>query len=92
MGFMDFGVIPIEGRKRLEIISVAFYEIPSRATHLYLRNGHISFGFSPSFKFKEREKSRRGRFLKIPAGARTVCFPEYSFKSEGHHYGQPQWL
>ena len=87
---MDFRVIPIGGKNKLKMISLVFYEIPSGATHVYLRNGHISFGFSSSLK--EEEKSSKGRFLKISADAKTVCFPEYSFKVGGHYYGQPQWM
>lgn len=87
---MDFGVIPTGGKNKLTIISGVFYEIPNGATHVYLRNGQISFGLSLSPK--KEEKSTKGRFVKIPEGAQTVAFPEYIFKASGHFYGRPAWL
>lgn len=85
----DFRVIEVAGEKKFRITAEIIFSVPQGATHIYLRNGQLSFGFSASMNGDKR--TANGRFLKIPDNCKAVSFPEYSFKIGGHYYGKPQW-
>ncbi len=85
---MDFRAIEKAGGKKF-VIAGNIYPVPQGATHIYLRNGQLLFGFSLSPDGDK--KTNKGRFLKIPGSCKAVSFSEYTFKVGGHHYGEPQW-
>lgn len=89
---MDFRIIGINGKKKFDLDSTTFYEIPTRKagyrrfTHRH--NGKLCFGISKS-------KIKAKRFIEIPdflPGSLSVThvrFPDYKFSHAGHNYGKP---
>lgn len=87
----DFRVIEMTGKKKFGILAGMIYSVPQGATHIYLRNGQLSFGCSASMDVDKRS-TNNGRFIRIPDNCKAVSFPEYAFKIGGHYYGRPRWL
>ncbi|MEK7163025.1 MAG: hypothetical protein AAB696_01925 [Patescibacteria group bacterium] len=88
---MNFKVFKTkEGKKKIPIeASKRFHEVPIGTTHVHVKAGKISFGFSSSIDGDK--KTKKGRFIKIPSGAFAISFPKYCRDVAGHYYGEPQW-
>ena len=56
------------------------------ATHVGLKNGIIAFFWSPD-EDTIYKSNNNWLFIKIPEGARALCFPEAKRDYEGWHYG-----
>jgi len=69
------------------------YAIPKmqkglRATHVGLKNGCITFFWSPDNIFLHKSKTSKRLFLKIPeTGVKALAFPEVRKDEQGWHYG-----
>lgn len=91
---MDFRIISVNGKKKIDLNQGTMYEIPAgkagfkRFAHRH--NGKLCFGIS-------KEKIKAKRFIEIPdflpgsLPVTHITFPEYAFGHAGHNYGRPEF-
>lgn len=91
---MDFKIIAVDGKKKLNLVAEKYYKIPDEANCLHIRAGKICFGFSKTIPRFSNKLTKRGKFFEIPLflTRRIVEFPNFEFSPAGYHYGQPVWL
>jgi len=58
-----------------------------KATHVGLKNGYITFFWSPDNIALYKSKTNKWLFIKIPEGAKALAFPDAKRTNGGWNYG-----
>lgn len=94
---MDFGIIAVEGKKKMDLEDDRVFKIPNGATHIHVYSGKICFGRSKTLGRTFCSK-KGGRFFKIPeflpGSVRVVAvsFPGFRWSPAGFNYGEPEFF